>query len=528
MKSTKKLLALLLTLALIATLIPAVFADETYTITVNPTYTQAMTHTYEAYQIFSGKLGANSDGKTVLTEIDWGTGVTGATVISKLGTDYAGKSASDVAAALTNGTLTVAAFEAAVKKALTTAKATSSKNETTGKYEINVTGAGYYLVKDKDSTITEVSDAYTLFILEIVKSREVNTKAAVPSVDKFVKDINDSTQTSEDSWAKTADHDVGDEINYKLEGTLPSNYDAYTSYYYMFTDTMCKGLDYVSGSYSVHVDSETGTDITSAFTFNSSSVSSGEYKEGTQITFTCDNLKAITDKDGNAVTLTSSSKIIVLYKAKLNSYAVIGSTGNPNQVNLTFSNNPNAGGTGEKGKTPDHKNIVFTYQVTINKVDEDNDPIEGAKFRLYKYNADTSSYDIDLGEITGSATKDDGGNVTKVSYSWDRVDDGKYKIVETEAPTGYNKASDKYFEITASHDNTTLQLSPTFGDVTGHTSTDEVLAFSNGVATIQNKPGNTLPSTGGVGTTIFYVVGSILAIGAFVLLVAKKRASRAN
>ncbi len=208
----------------------------------------------------------------------------------------------------------------------------------------------------------------------------------------------------------------------------------------------------------------------------------------------------------------------------MNENAVIGEAGNPNTVNLTYSNNPNKGGEGDTGKTPDDKNIVFTYKVVVNKVDQDKKALTGATFTLSKVNADSTTKKIK--DFTFSA------NDAKTVFTASGLDDGTYVLKETKTPSGYNTIEDQYFTISAEHDvkaddpklqslrgnkvdGTTTEIAFTPNTTDGSLTTDVV-----------NKKGSSLPSTGGIGTTIFYVIGSILVIGAGVLLVTRRRMNK--
>ena len=214
---------------------------------------------------------------------------------------------------------------------------------------------------------------------------------------------------------------------------------------------------------------------------------------------------------------TTGTKVTVTYKATLDADAVLGSTGNPNTADLEYSNNPNNTGDGttkpnDTGKTPEDKNIVFTYKVTVNKVKENKQPLKGAEFELSKKAKDGSW--ISKGKLTGTG---DNQNV----FEWKGLDDGDYKIVETKTPSSYNTIDPIEFTITAEHeiDSADPKLtSLSGGDVfKGNVTTGAVSA------NIVNKSGSTLPETGGIGTTVFYVIGGMLMAAAAVLLITKKR-----
>ena len=201
---------------------------------------------------------------------------------------------------------------------------------------------------------------------------------------------------------------------------------------------------------------------------------------------------------------------------------------------MTYTNNPNDEQAGENGETPDDGVIVFTYQTIVNKVtknpaydaskdtgktgiDSDGNtefiPLKGAGFTLYKKNA-SGTY-----EAVGSELK--GEDMT--TFTWSGLDDGDYKLVETTTPSGYNTIPDIEFTITATHD--VSSDNPTLISLSGGDKFTGVISTGVVSANIENQSGAQLPSTGGIGTTIFYVLGSILVLGAAVLLVTKKRMS---
>lgn len=209
------------------------------------------------------------------------------------------------------------------------------------------------------------------------------------------------------------------------------------------------------------------------------------------------------------------------YLPLTNEEAVIGSGGNSNQFQLEFSNNPYD--KNEKGKTPWDKVIVFTYQLTSNKVDKNGKPLSGAGFTLYKLDGVSNSFKPVGNEITGGTT-----------FEFKGVDAGTYKLVETTVPDGYNKAEDLIFTIEAAYDVDKAEpkfTSLTITDENGKSiSTGENSVFTVNVGTgtaatnIVNHSGSELPSTGGIGQILVYVIGGIAVAGAGVLLIAKRRA----
>lgn len=477
--------AVMMALALVPT---AYAADKTYKLTLTGTATG---HTYEAYQIFTGDLSTNAEGKKVLSNVEWGTGVT-----------YTGEgTAADVAKALGDGTMTIAQLED--KLTLTTpAKTVASAKDST---VIDGLDAGYYLVKDKDGSQKDTSDAYTKFIVQVVGDTEAKIKSDVPTVVKKVKDTNDSAGTTSD-WQDSADYDIGDEVPYQITGTMPNNIADYTSYKYVFTDTMSKGLTYTDKNAKITIGT---TDVTSSFKETVTTNADGI----TTVTWSCDNLKGI---DG--VTLDENTKVVVTYTAKLNENAILGSAGNPNEVDLTYSNNPNKGGEGETGKTPKDKNIVFTYKTVVNKFDQDKKSLKGAAFKLEKKLADGSYKTVK--EFTAGE---------ETSFEFTGLDDGDYKLTETTTPAGYNTISPIEFTISAEHDADSAdpKLTSLSGNVTTGEATFTVDKDAGSLTTdVVNKKGSTLPSTGGMGTTVLYVAGAAIVVAAGVGLAIRRNKRR--
>ena len=504
MKHIKKLASLLLVLVMVFALATTAFAEETaYSITIN---NSAKDHTYEAYQIFTGDLSG-----TTLSNIVWGSGVS-----------EAGQTALGDAAAKAETLKTEAdakAFAKAVAPYLTTA-AGSANTVTDGKYVISGLAAGYYLVKDQDGSLTGDADAYTEYIIRVVSDTTATPKSSVPTVEKKVKDTNDSTGVTSD-WQDSADYDIGDSIPFQLKATLANNVSSYTTYKVVFHDTLSKGLTYNNDA-KVYID---GTE-TNGFTVTATVNADGT----TTLTVSCDDVKAL--GAGN------SSVITVEYTVKLNENAVLGSAGNPNEVYLEYSNNPNKSenGNNETGETPKDVVIVFTYKTIINKVDSENKPLTGAAFKLEKLIKGK-----DGAADTWTTVKEFTVDETTTSFTFSGLDDGQYKLTETKTPAGYNTIDPIYFVIEATHDVTadapTLKtLNAYLTDANGNKQTEMKdgesvnidlgtvdLTAGSITTTVVNKSGAQLPETGGIGTTIFYVLGGVLVLAAVVLLVTKKR-----
>lgn len=447
-----------------------------YTLTINEPVSG---HTYEAYQIFTGSLG--SDGQ--LGNIQWGANVSDAGK-SALG------DASTVAETLskaTNNSTEAKNFATKINGYLT--------GEPAGTGPASITGlvAGYYLIKDKN-------DATSAYVLKVINDTYMTPKVGTPTVVKKVKDTNDTTGVTS-GWQDSADHDINDEVPFQLTATLPDNYDSYNSYYLNFSDELSPGLTFNNDAKVYVVNGTERTEVTDYFDVAADGSS-----------FAIKDLKQIA-VDGSAVD--KNSKIVVEYTATLDKEkAVIGSAGNPNTVKLIYSNNPNYTGDGETsphGETPKDTVIVFTYKIVVNKVDQDEKPLVGAGFTLYKnVNGEWEQVKV----ISASEA---------TSFEFTGLDDGEYKLSETTTPSGYNTIADITFTVEAEHetDPDAPQLTKLeSGEIkfTRDTANEDALTTQ-----VQNKKGSILPSTGSVGTTWLYLVGATLAIVAGVLLVTKKR-----
>ena len=503
----KKLISMVLALVMLLAMSATAFAEdtsaETYEITAPDNG-----HTYEVYQIFTGDL-ITENNQRVLTNVKWGKNGTGTegnlveqTVLDAIeAVNVAGKSDAE---------------KLAVIKVYANLNKDNAFGTVTNANALDNVPAGYYLIKDVDGAFENQNDSYTTYIVKIVTDVTITPKADAPEFVKKVDDKNDSNNSEDDvEWEDSADYDIGDEVLFKLEATLPSNFDAYSSYKLVFHDKQTAGLTFNASSVKVYIGSSTNP------------ISAG-YRVVTNPTDGCtfevvfDNLKDVND-DGTPVIadLDNSSVIRVEYTATLNSNAVLGAAGNPNIAYINFSNNPNYDGTGVEpmGKTPEDKVTVFTYSVVVNKVDQDNNPLAGAKFTLYKKNAQGTYVVVGAEKVT---TTGEDGNV----LTWTGLDDGDYKLVEI-APTGYNSINDIYFTITAEHEilSNDPQLTALNGGnlVTGEFKDTGVITTN-----IVNQKGATLPETGAQGTKMIYMVGGILVAAAAILLITKRRMNAAE
>ncbi len=425
-------------------------------------------HTYTAYRIFKGDLSGNT-----LSNIVWGSGVTSE-----------GQAALGNAAAKAEGLKTTADAEAlAADVAPYLGTAAGSVTIAEGATSGTITGleAGYYLVKTTATSAT--NDVYTYYIMKVVKDTDATIKADVPTVEKAVNDN---------------DANIGDTVEFTLTATMPTNLQGYEKYKVIFHDTLSNGLDFVEGSVKVTVGSN---DKTTAFTVSE--------KDGV-LTISCDDVLA---QGANA-----SSKIIATYNAILDSDAIIGTDGNLNEVYLEYSNDPNWNGEGTEptGETPKDDVKVYTWEIPVFKYTGTNTPLAGAGFTLYK--GETVINLVDAGNSiykVCTLTNCEHTHVTEIittatgRFEIEGLEKGTYVLKETTVPNGYNKCDD--VTVTIGENGALTQNS---------TATTEV--------GILNQEGSTLPETGGMGTTMFYIFGAILMLGAAVLLVTKRRISNAE
>ena len=421
---------------------------------------------------------------------------------------------------------------------------------------VNDIQQGYYLIVQ---SVASDKNAYSMILVSTADSTEggltVSLKRNVPTLEKKVKDINDSNvddAATNGDWQDSADYDLDDKVPFQLTGTMPQNIAAYSTYKYVFHDSLSKGLTLDTGSIKVYVkngDTETelakaaegapgytvttSNDSTPAVNVNDTKLSADkktEFTGATNFSVSFADLKTARDAGNGTITLDKDSKIIVRYTATVNRDAVIGSKGNPNEANLEFSNNPNySGETQPTGTTPNDRVIVFTYEVDINKVDSTNKALEGATFKLEKWvkNETSGQYEWkQVGTPIATSKQSDG----KYTSKFQRVDDGKYRLTETVAPTGYTPIAPKEFTITAEHSKTDNAPKLTKFELTGLTTDaiSQTTANNNvtGIASadIVNTKGTGLPSTGGMGTVLLYVAGiAVFVLAGATLVMALRR-----
>lgn len=498
MKNAKKVFAIALAAFMLFSLSIMAFAVDTYSISVATTETG---HTYTAYQVFTGDLSGST-----LSNIVWGSDINGAAFLAALkadttfGADAANDFASCTTAAEVAAVIGQAGYNPAKMKqfaevALANIAATNSGwdddsteaghgNEATT-YVISDLNAGYYLVTDElaDESVNEAESA---LILKVTDSETIYPKENFNPT--FDKNITTATGTAEG----VADRDVDTDVEYNLVATLPSNLGDYASYKLNFFDTLDSGLSLKADTVKVYNGS---TEITSAtgVTVNT------DPGAGTLAVY-------IADVKATGIEAVAGDVIRVTYKATVNS-EIQPNANNVNEAYIQYSHDPR--NVAEYSVLPPDDVYVWTFQLNVTKQFSD-DQDHTAGFTLYKIDADDNEVAV---EAEKTVTVNNG------PLSWADLSDGHYVLKETTVPEGFNRASDTEFTVvtTVNSDGTRQSISTGNANVSANASDGTV------AVTIVNNTGSTLPSTGGIGTTIFYIVGSLLVVGALVFIVSKRR-----
>jgi LPXTG-motif cell wall-anchored protein len=518
LKQFKTLVALVLALMLTMSVVGAAFASEVdisaktdNKLTLNnPT----VGHTYKLYQVFTGSY-ATIDGNDVLANIEWGSSIT-----------EAGKTALGGAAEYAETVSDARAFAAAVDQYLTAPVANATTTVTNGvanAIEFENLHDGYYIIKDETADDDLGGVDRDVVVVQVVKNITITAKSGTPTLDKKTKDKNDTTQTVAiyDDNGKSSDYDINDHVPFEIAVTLPQNFDLYktanggTGYKMIVEDTFGGGLKMIDGdSLTVKYGAtlaaaKEATALTSGYTFA---------KADDNKSFT------VTIADATAISGTAANGVFFIeYTATLTSDGVVyGGNGNPNSAVLKYQRDPADSSNGTPGQTPPSITVTFTYKFDANKVNQDGDPLAGAEFTLSKKVGDNWTA---LTLVT----------VNDTTFDLSGLDDGLYKLEETKAPAGYNKlAAPIYFKVEATHVNGALtNLTCVETNEAGVTKTgNDVASFDieldDGTieTDIENNQGTELPSTGGIGTTIFYVAGIVLVLGAAAIIIARRKAEQ--
>ena len=521
----KKLLAALLAVAMVCAMAIPAFA-------YNPGETEENlngTHGYSAFQIFKGVI---SKDNPTLSGVDWGQNITepdiflanlknDPTIGEKFETAATAQEVLAVISQWSNSDDNSIAFARVVCSYLypnADAKPEPVITDHTG--GINIPKSGYYLIVD--TTYFNPGDYYhaynSFFLLNVPQVPYVvpiNRKVVKPTVEKEVYDNQDGA--NEAGFGSSADHAINEEFQFKLTATLPANpdraYDYYDEYMVTFCDTLSAGITF--DRWDTVVINNGGADIPIPAENYYSDASNQDLTLSIEDVKTC----------APGLNLNNGATITVTYTAHLNEKAYVNTAGgasnteNKNSVYLIYSNNPRSSAFFDR--TPESAVCVYTYQLNNTKYRDEvneNNKLEGAGFRLYSNEACTEEQEVKLYKKGNfyypikDATDKAQDAVEMFSdehgqFNVKGLDAGTYYLKETNPPADYSACADKEIVISATHDVNHVSLS-------GNLST-----------TIINKKagGITLPSTGGIGTTIFYVVGGGLMVAAIVLLVTKKR-----
>ena len=485
------------------------------TLTVSTKDAKFAGKTVNAYKMFSATV--SSDGKAVSHTLNaaWkpffknSVGLTGVT------DENVNDKANEYVSKLKDSALTAFAAKASnwaqtkTNNITADATATVSKNAATdGKYTATFTGLdyGYYVVAVPGATLADAKGQYAALVRVHSTTVGVDIKGDLPTVDKKVQ-VNGTGQNATDAK-------IGDTLTFTLTSTIP-DMSAYSTYTFNFKDTLSKGLTFGQVD-SVKVG-DTALTTDTDYTVATAPADNGK----TLLTVTMKNFK---NQQANV-----GKKITVTYTATLNKDAVVGGAGNVNSATIQYSNNPSTNGTGDSEPS---KVRVFTYGFTVDKYTGDQytdaaTRLAGAKFTLAPKNGSAISFvQVSAGSATANAVyrvanAGETGATTTITTPangkvvFEGLKNGEYTLTETEAPAGYNKlASAIGVKVNGQNDGTdttNATVTITYNNDNGSSYNQTA---SNGVIPVRNKSGAILPSTGGMGTIAFTVIGVlVIALG---------------
>ena len=532
MKKMKRLAALFLAVVMVMAMGMTAFATEanptlpngtkdedgTYTLTLDKAKA-AENHVYKVYQIYTGDVSVQN-GNAVLSNIKYGSANLKIPTGKKVGDLLTSEEIEALKESIKNGK-TGLEFAKEYGDAIKKAEQKPEPADTLTKEE-NVAHlvAGYYLVIDEwtnstDPNATEQEKEISNFVISIVGATSFAPKVVTePGLTKTaLVDNKDVTVIS--------DQKVGAIVDFTLTATMPADFQNYDAYKVTFHDTLSDGLDYKANSAKVYIKiGDTENEVTT---------------EVPQVTFTERQMEYTINDVFEFATLTrdtaADAKIIIKYKAEINNTATVRLV-DTNKATLEYTNGSS---DDQKGITREKIVTVLFAELDITKIDGDVETrtlLPGAGFKLYRYDGTKENK---KGEVVKEikSTKE-----TPISeFKFDRLEAGKYVLEESQTPSGYNKIEDKYFEVKfsgtpgdGSAEAKMINLSVKEINADGSEKEKGLVATANNETQIAaldivNARGVQLPSTGGIGTTIFYVVGGILVLGAGVLLITKKRMS---
>lgn len=533
-KTIKKLLAALLAVAMVCAMaIPAFAYDTKEDIDKN--------HCYDAFQIFKGDVTGNDTDGFKISNVGWGSSIAhpneflaqltkDSTIGGEFETNFTPQEAVAVISQWHDSDNNSIAFARCVcNYVYSDGDSTPVKQGGhTGGFELDE--AGYYLIVDTSSFNSSADGdsyhAYNSFLLKVNKDHyhvQITPKVVKPTVEKKVYDNDDIGSTGDNNgWGSSADHAINEEFKFRLIAKLPESennghaYDYYDKYSVIFHDTLSDGITYDRPD-SVVIKSNGKTYVIP----NDSSKYTIGLESQNYLVVKIPDVKACAKDAG--FDLNDGATITVTYTAHLNENAAVnGSAENKNSVRLQYSNNPRPDGEYwgyTPNYTPESEVYVYTYQLNNTKYHdtaEKGNELKDVGFRLYS-DADYKN-EVELyqdGEfyypIKNASNKQavEMKSAEDGTFNVKGLDAGTYYLKEITPPDGYSACKVIPVTIKADHSrNDQVNLE-------GSNLTNDIVNIKAG--------GITLPSTGGIGTTIFYVVGGGLMVAAIVLLVTKKR-----
>lgn len=539
-KVIKKLLAALLAVAMLCAMAIPAFAYN-YWETEEDLGTN---HCYDAFQIFKGDVTGNDTDGFKISNVGWGSSIAhpneflaqlteDLTIGDKFETSFTPQEAAAVISQWSDSDNNSIAFARCVCNYVYSDGDSTPVLQGGHTNGFKLEEAGYYLIVDTSSFSSDANNdsyhAYNSFLLKVNQAHyhvQITPKVEKPTVEKKVYDNDDNSSWGDnDDWGSSADHAINEEFQFRLIAKLPESegraYDYYNKYTVRFNDTLSNGITYDRlDSVVINSDGHTYDIPKDSPKYN---VDVSHLKNDHSFVVSIPDVKTcVEDPEFN---LNNGATITVTYTAHLNEDAAVnGSAANKNSVRLQYSNNPRPDGEYwgyTPNYTPESEVYVYTYQLNNTKYHDDDttgNELAGAGFRLYSDEACTPEQEVKLYKKDNfyypikDATDKAQDAVEMFSdehgqFNVRGLDAGTYYLKETNPPADYSACANKEIVISATHDVNHVSLS-------GNLST-----------TIINKKagGITLPSTGGIGTTIFYVVGGGLMVAAIVLLVTKKR-----
>ena len=508
----KKLVSILLALALIFALSITAFADgETYTLTMNG----IKGHTYKVFQIYTGDVDKVND-KLVLSNVKYGQ--------NHFPVD--GQEGDPVPHDELQNFLNSADHSNYFKSQITGEPIeTVNTNGTLETADITVAG-GYYLIVDVTNEAT-LPDGQTKspVLLKVAENTTITSKHASISSEKKVDDKNDSTTDEDDkNWVNSADYDIGDAVPFKLSVTLPSTLNTYSEYELTFHDKQEAGFaaPTITAAYILKKDGTTKITIpeaqggASGYTLTNSCTKSDTCEfGGCSFNVKVGDVKKLYGTN----TFEEGDQIIIEYTSVLENDANIGRAGNENGMYVCHPD----------GHTPVDYVTVLTYELKVNKVDGDTkQALEGAGFTLYKWSAEKNDWVAVGEEITG---------VT--NFTWTGIDGGKYKLVETTTPAGYNTIADIEFVVDSDHKLDWIKGgNAAFEDLIAKTPDGTKIVFADAAivdgnsiedgkleGNVENYKGVVLPETGARGTFMLLSISTMVVLVAVVFMITRKKMS---